>query len=691
MIQKNTNKILISLIILIFLAVGVIAYVYPTVTLVSPSTGSYSTSTTVEFNFSFTSSGDDYNTYTNATLFINGAASTFYANTTGIVVNGTEYNITVVLTDGVKLWNIQLLNSTNHVAWWATDNLTLTVDTTAPVAAILSPTLGGYSTADALTVTAECNDTNPNIMRLWVNGVINDTNPYASETSYTFGTVAGFSNGDNVTWAVSCTDDAGNEGFGANNGSKGMDLLDPIIYANLTDDAWWAISGNTSIAYNFTINKFIDNCTLYGDFDRELNEAGTYQANLTHTNSSDGLGVDTVMYFQDLTLYDTNDTGMYTWSIKCESKGLRSAWGFGGTEGNRTLGVDTIAPSSPDIYYISTEYYTNSTGSVRRWRNMTNYLTVTDATPMIVFHAVTDVNDITITIAFDDDSKSLASPEHMKTVLGTVSGGVMTVANNTEISLVPGRPYTRYYYALNVTDPAGNVNWSFANASTLTYALEYRLSSWGANLTASIWNPIAVARTGDVSLHNIINETGATYIAAYNKSHDFMTCSSANPTSVACYHNVSQGNPIWIYRSTAGSWDYSWWDSTRTLNPVMDSINIDYGLAGRALNFTNQSTVRWNYVGILNWSDGCTYENLQVLMNSTSLKVGLGAADATNINYTGQFNITFMSHLNISDSIYYPYYWGFGSPWNATKIPFRGVVALYLNHSIESYYNRSGC
>ena len=697
--KKAQTKIIISILAFLLIVGGIaIAYTNPTITLESPASGTWLTSgSNVEFNLSGTTTTKIYANYT---LFIDGVANTTAGNNTGLLhLNGTETNLTVAsMEDGTYVWNVQLKNKTydaqnSEVIFWASDNYTVYIDSTAPVVGNLSPADELYTTADSLTVSAQCNDTNPNEMELWVNGVINKTATYNNATRYTFAGVNGFANGNNVSWTVACTDDAGNRGW-ATNRSQYMDLVDPVVGSNVTNMTWFKIGQNVGFNVTYTSNLYPDTCTLYGNFNRTAGVASpTFEANQSLTNQSGILGVGIATNFSWLTVVDTNDTGMYQWNVLCNSSGGRSTWLS--PNYNLTAGVDTVAPSSPDLLYISTEYYTNSTGSVRRWRNMTRFLTTSDYTPYIVYQEVTDVNDVTLSITFSTASGLTTTPR-ITTVSGTVSGGAMTIDNNTQISLPMNKSedYTDWYYVINVTDDAGNWNTSFTNKSAQAYSQLYRVFPWGVNLTASIWNPITVIREGMVDLESIVNETGASYVAIYNRSHEFVTCSSAALTSDACDMNVSQGNPVWIYRSTAGSWDYSWFNATKELNPLMNSANIDYGYAGRSLNLTanvsSDAGSRYNYIGILNWSDGCTYGNIQSLMNG-SLFVGLGATSATNVNNTGQGNITFMSYLNISDSTYYPYYWEFGTPWSNTKLEFRGVAAVYLNETYNAMYNRSGC
>ncbi len=697
--QNTINSILILMIILICSLIGVLAWTNPIVTLESPASGTYSNTTNVVFNFSFsalTINSTQTEVWANATLFLNGVRNVSIGNGTGVFTNDTEYsNLTVSsIEDGIFIWNVQIENGTSDVMWWAPNNFTLTIDNRAPLVGGLSPAVSVFTQNDSLTVTAECNDTNPNLMKLWVNGVVNDSYLYTNATPYTFEGISNFNNGDNVSWYVSCTDDADNEGWSAYNGSNHMDLTDITLASNISNGTW-STSSTVYMNISYTENKWPDSCELWGNFNKTSEgDLGDWGLNATIFNKTGALNVSiTPINLSLLILNNTNDTNKFFWNVWCNSSGGKTAWLS--PSYNLTLGVDYVAPTTPDLRYISTEYYTNTTGTVRRWRNMTNFLTVTDATPTVVFYEIDDVNDVTVTIAFDNDS-GMASPEYMFTVSGTNITGTMTIANNTKVSLSPGRPYTTWYYTINVTDEAGNVNWSGSNKSTKTYAYEYRVSAYGASLTENVWNPIGIARTNiNTTLHQIMNETSASYITVYNTTHDFTTCSATNNATAACLNTtVNEGNPIWIYVDANKSWDYSWWNSSTTKIPDL-SVNshLGYGAGPGVVNITNNSNSNWNYFTIMNWSDGCTYENLQVILNSTANITSLTKGTKGNVNETGLGNVTFMSFFNYTQPEYYPYYFGFGSPWNETKMEFRDVVAVFKNNTASpaGHLNRSGC
>ena len=720
--SKLLYSILICLILIggLFIAKGVYAaYTAPTVTLESPASGDYDTDGNIDFNFTLTDATTDslLNVSGNATLFLNGIAnSTWKGGTAYDITNGTEFNITPkTLANNIYLWNIRITNYTGGVSWWSADNSTIIVDKTAPVAVVRFPANNTYYQTAALEVDVIVNETNPNTCNIYLStesastsGISNESKAYSNKTAFNFTTISGFSNGDTIHYNVTCTDSAGNS-FTTPSRAAFFDLEDPSIETNITNGSWFAVN-NPIVQINYSVrdNYFITNCSLWGDFNDTDDDGGGsgWKLNKTVWNTTQAnvsLAKDTDLNFSSLNLYDANRTDMYRYNVQCVSASNRTGW----LSINQTFGVDKIAPTAPQVYFISPEYaYTNETSSLRRWYNMTWLITTSDANPYVVWRSVTDENYVTINIVADNDT--ISSSDTLSTRVFNIPG--TTIQNNksynySQISLSPGRTYTTYYIAINATDEAGNVN-SSSNQTTMAMKLDYRVSSAGANLTGSVWNPVMVARPSQFNetLATIINETGATYVTIYNKSHEFMTCTSASKASATCKLNASYGTPVWIYTASNTSWRYSWWNYSYLGLPTAKLPVIDSDMVanpGHIINFTTNLTAagsRWNYLGIINRT-GCTFQNLQNILNSTTNnQTGVNwGTNRANVNQTGSNlgtpNITYQSFYNASmrDGIYYPYYWDFGAPWNTTGIGFRDVVGLYLNHTYAATYNRTGC
>lgn len=718
--KKAQSRLIFSIIIVCLIAfVGLVSadvWNAPTITLVSPASGTYTSLTNISFDYIFTALHDavDDNsknmTWVNATIFMDGIANATSGNTTGMLTNGTTYNFTLNNMSEIRhYWNIRIENATNMGVgsyWWAAENFTITVDMTLPVVVIANNSdTYLYNTADSLIVTAHANETNPDTCSLWVGSdsspgsSANQTLSFFNDTNLTFAAVSGFENGERIDYTVSCTDLAGNIGW-AGNQTTFYDLTDPSVETNYTNNTF----KTGGIMFNFTVRdtRFLDSCSLYGNFNRTSDPvAGLMQLNQTIDNTTQKvMTYDIELNFSNMSLLDTNVTGIYQWNIWCNSSGGRTAWS---NVSNLTLGVDSIPPTGPTIRYLSTTA-TNETGFWKKWHNMSKNMTTVDSTPIIRWVSVEDNSDVTMTIIFDDDP-DLTSPDFTFTVTGTAAAnGTLDMVNYTEVGVNASRPYQTYYYAINVTDQAGNTNWS-NNRTTQAYGWEYRVNDYGVNLTGGQWNAIAETRNWDINISSIVKETGATYISIFNMSHDFETCSTSNHNTYACRLNVSEGDPLWIYVETNSSWEEPFWNATNWIIPDDNSVFIGYGSEGGLLNFTNQST-GWNYFSVMNWSDGCSYQDIQNLLNNSYTLGSYSYSGLWNVNSTGaggqgtngSSNMTAMSYLNISSGLYHPYFWDFGDPWNATVIPFRGVVAVWNNYTSNtdgSYasklFNRSGC
>lgn len=703
----------ISLIMILMLVVFVFAATIPTVTLESPASGTYSSDNSdVDFNVSYTLGGlQTFNISGNLTLFLNGAKNLTYKDGVAYVTNDTEYNLTVEnMYDGIYIWNVLVENATtdhtSNTKYWAADNYTVTIDTTSPVVSISSPANNTNMTTDGFTVKGMANETNVDECYLRFNGANNQTVSYSNDTQFTFAGVSGFVDGENIDYTIVCKDLAGNTGE-AKNRTINFDLGSLTIESNETNMTWFR-SASGSHAINITIRdaQMIENCSLYGNWNRSGNVAGSWHLNETLSNATGQLVTDTQLNFtfnnlnNGKVLADTNSSadGMYRYNFQCCTYGHNCEWAF---SVNRTLGVDTVAPTAPWILALTNDI-SNVTGTNRYLKNVTDTLVLTDSIPNILWEDVNDTNDVTLYVTADDTA-ALASPTNIITVSGTTDGaGTMTMANDANISLSYGTdPYTLYYIGINVTDDAGNWN-SSSNDTSIAIHANWRISRYGANLTEDIWNPVGIARTQNINLSAVAEEAGADYVAIYNTSHEFVTCTSTSASTHACKINVSQGDVVWVYDSEDMHWAHSWWDVGSTLDPNMTSANFETrafssGKGYRLINLTWNMTSggsRWNYLPILNWSDnGITIHDLQEHLNNTQA-VGFGTTGATNLNNTGYasttHNITFMSYHNISSNTYHPYYWAFGDPWNKTQLDFRSVIAVYLNHTQNAYLNRSG-
>ncbi len=706
---KLKDFIGISLIILLFSIAMVYALTRPIVTLESPASGTYSNDASdVDFNISYTlPSTMAENISGNLTLFLNGAKNVTYLDGSVAVHNDSEYNLTVeALPQGTYIWNVMVTNESDtgpNAKYWGADNFTLTIDTTDPDVSIISPANNVNLSLEGLTVIGIANDTYPDICSLVINDVVNQTVAYSNNTQFTFAGVNGFVDGENVNHQIKCIDLATNDGFGTNT-TTNFDLGSLTIESNATNMTWF--NANTgSHAINFTVRdaQMIKNCSLYGNLNRTSNVAGTWNLNETLVNSTSDLVTDTQLNFTFNTienkkaLADTNNSagGMYIWNIKCCTETNNCEWAY---SVNRTLGVDTVAPSAPYIRWVTNDYK-NTTGTARKLVNVTHNLVLTDAIPEVYWQSVTDVNDVTLYLSNNQTGGS-SDIYRIFTVAGTTNlAGTMTMANNTNMSLSPGEPYTEYNFWINVTDEAGNWN-SSTNDTYPVMEYQYRVSRYGVNLTEDIWNPVGIARTNNVNLSAILEETGADYVAVYNTSHEFVTCTSASAATHDCRLNVSQGNVVWIYDSEDMYWDHSWWTVGAVLNPVMNREEVNnYSIGGGILNFTWNMTAggsRWNYLAILNWSDkGLTIQDLEAQMNNSfNSSIPNSIQNKSNLDETGWSstgpNMTYFSYHNISSNTYHPYYWAFGDPWYNTQLDFRSVIAVYLNHSIAVQFNRSG-
>lgn len=178
----------------------------PIITLLDPENNGYATSSTVEFNFSAT----DATAINNCTLWGNFSGSWTQNESTTLITDNTETNITINLADGVYLWNIECYDNDNNGNFSAI-NYTARVDTTVPTIYLENPEDNNLSSTSSNTFFFNVTDIMANVSscELIVDGTIKDTtsvSPVPEQTTQNL--TATLTNGDHDWW-INCTDAAG--------------------------------------------------------------------------------------------------------------------------------------------------------------------------------------------------------------------------------------------------------------------------------------------------------------------------------------------------------------------------------------------------------------------------------------------------------------------------------------------------
>ena len=185
----------------------------PNITLSSPANASYDTDGEITINFTVKGDSDTYT----CQVYSNDTGSWVEESGANIATNNTLKSIPKIFNEGNIIWNVRCSEKTNsNIYGWNLDNYTITVDTTNP--AITSSTraysnfidtVDGYSAYINLTVV----DNNPDSCHLYINGTLNITDSYTSNTPFAqyFNATDGAYN-----WRISCNNSAGRTSTTAN-------------------------------------------------------------------------------------------------------------------------------------------------------------------------------------------------------------------------------------------------------------------------------------------------------------------------------------------------------------------------------------------------------------------------------------------------------------------------------------------
>ena len=199
----------------------------PTVHLVSP----VNNTNTNQASQTFTCNITDDTAIANLTLFIwNSTDSNIHTNTTALTgtSNSTSYAYTLPYEDVFK-WNCLVYDSVSNNAWSQEGNYTITLDTTAPIVTLISPSDGYSTTETSMTFSYNVTDSSGIAnCSLILNGLLNQTN-----TSITKNTEQNFIKTlavGNYNWSINCTDEAGNIGNSSHRSLSISEGVGGVVY-----------------------------------------------------------------------------------------------------------------------------------------------------------------------------------------------------------------------------------------------------------------------------------------------------------------------------------------------------------------------------------------------------------------------------------------------------------------------------
>jgi len=180
----------------------------PSVELNRPSDSAYVTSNTVWFNV--TATGEVSSTYI-CYIYTNDTGNWTKEGGHTIATNGTDFNVSKVVSDGHVIWNTNCFEEGSrypYVSNWNGANYSLIVDTSAPGITIHSPADNSYvnhSEGHSGQINLTVVDANTGSCILKINGTDNQTKTYTTNTPFTLDFNA--SDGD-WDWNVWCNDSA---------------------------------------------------------------------------------------------------------------------------------------------------------------------------------------------------------------------------------------------------------------------------------------------------------------------------------------------------------------------------------------------------------------------------------------------------------------------------------------------------
>lgn len=210
------------------------------VSLDSPSNSFITSNSSIQFNCS----ASDATMLSNITLYGNWTG-TWQANQT-INISGisNSSNFTKTIPEGTHSWNCLSCNNVSNCVF-ASNNYTITTDTTTPIVTLVFPSNNSLKTVDSLNFTYNVSDTNSisNCSFILNNGNNQTNSSITKNTNQTF--IKTLADG-NYNWSVQCKDNTNNQG-NSSVFNLTIDFL-PLFELNSTE---WNFSATTNIS-NYT-------------------------------------------------------------------------------------------------------------------------------------------------------------------------------------------------------------------------------------------------------------------------------------------------------------------------------------------------------------------------------------------------------------------------------------------------------
>jgi len=618
-----------AFVICIFAAL-VIAAVYipiPAALLSSPTTGDWQNNNTF-IQLNGTCVGNE-SSYDYRWWITNSTGHVYHLNhTESTVTNNTLMNATILnWEDSPSVgydWFLECLNidGFNSSVW------NVKVDVTNPVVITPNPLNNTWDTDGEVTLSGRCQESNPKLMYFSINAVENMslTATYQNDIE------------ENITvhlddaqylWDVNCTDDAGNFASNGTMRTLTVDTIKPIITMNTLDGIWWNIATDNNLTINFTLTETNpDTCELWANYST-TGVTPTYVLNRTLRGSTEIA----LNFMFDRDLADSNYTDGFDYFIQCNDSANQIV-----NSGNKTLYIDTIAPTMPAIARVKGGAYNG-------------HIKTTDHTPNIEIVNVTDTNSLTYSFEVYNTDYSLYGIENTT----TTTYGDYGIALDFNKALLAD---TNYTYNITVYDLAGNANYSGGDGAPGNNSYSWYTDGHNRYIYDNTYFYMGLIIDdcgGYKNASTIAEETGATYIYKYNSTHGWDTHQSGETTNA--YMNFSYLAPVIGYGGSDTVWDDKIWPSSACYNITEMDLSVAPKVLGDVYNFTNATVIGGDGYNLFTWMNFTTG-------NFTFMNVTIEEGKADYIDIPNNNTINYISLINNSasgdtenDELYVPWRW----------------------------------
>ena len=594
------------------------------INLINPLNNSFSNNLSKIFIFNYT---DLSVSSTKCELFVDG--NSISSNTSTLNNTNTQFNLTLAYS-GMSKWYISCPNLLGSVG--SSEIRTFITDLISPAAMYSSPTPANGATTNIPTIIINVthNETNPDKIRLFIDGVLNETRNYSNGTNQFTNFTKEISGGVH-NFSVSLNDTAGNS-FNLGTIIITLDNTSTFNNSNLTNTSTFnSTITNSSLTNSNVSSSNISSSTISNSTISGSNISNSSTAGSTITNSSIINSLLTNSTAKNSSLSNTNSTNSTISNSSINNGAITNSNVINSNLTTSNISQSNVSNSNSTNSTITNSNVTNST--------ITNGTITNSVLTNVTLNNSTIINSTLINVSTTNSTVINSSVSNViitnaKITGSSMTSGAITNSNLTNRSTVSGSTLTNSNVN-NATIVNSTISNLIVNPGTVIINNQCNAGSIIYN-NATLNCPISLitlyANLPIIQLNAPFNGQ-----AISNNSIPFNISGTAADSTGISSVNVSINGTIFIATGTT-NWHYMWTPATEGRYTIYATANDTDN------NVAQSSTINVTIIfgsSITNSSTTNSNISNSTLTNSNSSN--------SNVNNSGVSNST-VSNSNVSSS-----------------------------------------